>query len=131
MDLSGRSAAPFSTGGAAAGPIVPPPQGIVFGRAAAAGRAGAGAAAAAAGGVGPNAGQTQRERGRPISQPNPGPGVMQNPATRKPSPVRTRRGPQVVEKPQANYHQQPVGAVLSEADLQRSVPFWQHRFCKP
>ena len=130
MDLSGRSAAPFSTGGAAAGPIGPPPQGIVFGRAAAAGRAGPGAAAAA-GGVGPNAGQTQRERGRPISQPNPGPGVMQNPATRKPSPGRTRRGSQVVEKPQANYHQQPVGAVLSEADLQRSVPFWQHRFSKP
>lgn len=109
MDISGRSA-PFSTRGVGVGPIVPPPQGIVFGRAAAAAKAGGSQNGQSTSGSGHFAQTAQTHN--PSSN-------RQNAGNRKVSPARVRKAAPAVTHPVLK--QPALGATAKDFESQRSV----------
>lgn len=115
MDSSG-----FNTGRAVAVPLVPR-QGVIFGKAAAAGKPGAGAAGgkAVAGplpGSGSGPGRQTFKGARPGAQAS---NADTEPSVnnRKPSPTRMRKPAPALAHPPVKQ----VGAIFSDVELQRSV----------
>ena len=118
MDSSG-----FNTGRAVVVPLVPR-QGVVFGKAAAAGKSGAGTAdgkLVAASGSGSGAGPSRNafKGARPGAQVHNAESE-QNDNNRKPSPTRMRKIASVAVPP---LKQNPSGMIFSDVELQRSVIF--------